>query len=113
MAIPRIDLVTWFNRLQAFPMGTQALDRVLWRVVPFNLALKPHVIGMTNDDVSVAVGPLRRGLTNHLGSMHAAVLFTAAEYVQGLLIMSNAGRLGAELILKSLSIDYTAKAKGG
>ena len=111
MAIPKVDLVEWYGRAAAVPMGTRALDRVLWQVVPFNKALKPHVIQLSPDEVGVEL-KTRKLLHNHLGSMHAAAIFTVGEYVQGLLMLSNAGALGAELILTSLTIDYTAKAKG-
>ncbi|MBI5496593.1 MAG: YiiD C-terminal domain-containing protein [Deltaproteobacteria bacterium] len=111
MAIPRVDLVTWFNRLSAFPMGREALDRVLWRVVPFNVALKPAVTRVSLDEVQVSLR-MRRTMANHLGSMHAAALFTVGEYVQGLAIMANTGAMGAELILVTQHIDYTAKARG-
>lgn len=111
MAIPKVDLVEWFGRASAVPLGTRALDRVLWQVVPFNKALKPHVVQLSLDEAGVEL-KLKRLLHNHLGSMHAAAIFTVGEYVQGLLTLSNAGAMGAELILTSLTIDYLAKAKG-
>ena len=111
MAIPKVDLVTWFKRMNAFPMGSHALDRVLWRVVPFNQILKPHVLDVTLDEVRVGL-KMRKALHNHLGSLHAGVMFTLGEYAQGLLIMANSGAMGAELILVRLTIDYVAKGRG-
>jgi acyl-coenzyme A thioesterase PaaI-like protein len=111
MAMPKIDLVSWFQRASLVPMGTRAMDRLLWRVVPFNRGIKPRVTMVSTDEVRAEV-QLRKDTMNHLGSMHAGVLFTLGEYVQGLVIVANAGGLGAELILKEVSIDYKAKAKG-
>jgi len=111
MAIPKVDIVSWFKRANALPMGTRALDRVLWRVVPFNKSLKPHVLNITPDEVRVELG-LSTAAMNHLRSMHAAALVTVGEYSQGLLILANAGNLGAEVILKDLQIEYTAKGRG-
>jgi acyl-coenzyme A thioesterase PaaI-like protein len=111
VAIPKLDLVSWFKRMNAFPMGSHALDRVLWRVVPLNAVLKPHLLDVGLDEVRVGL-KIRKVLHNHLGSMHAGALFTVGEYSQGLLIMANAGAMGAELILVRLTIDYVAKARG-
>jgi acyl-coenzyme A thioesterase PaaI-like protein len=92
-------------------MGSRALDRLMWRLVPFNRVLRPHVLSVTVDEVRVEL-KLRRILHNHLGTMHAAALVSVAEYAQGLLITANAGGMGAELILARLSMDYLAKARG-
>src|SRR5207253_489653 len=31
MALPKVDLVSWFKRASMVPMGTRAFDRMLWR----------------------------------------------------------------------------------
>ncbi|MEW5850327.1 MAG: YiiD C-terminal domain-containing protein [Myxococcota bacterium] len=111
MALPKVDLVSWFNKASRLPKGRSVLDRALWQVVPFNASVKPRVIKLSEDEVVTEVA-LRRAVANHLGSMHAAVLVTVGEYAQGLLILANAGKLGAEIIIQRLSIEYTAKAKG-
>lgn len=111
MANFKVDLVAWYNRASLLPLGTRALDRVLWRVVPFNQSLKPHLLHVSTDEVRAEI-KLTTAAMNHLRSMHAAALVTIGEYVQGLLILANAGSLGAEVILKDLHIDYTAKARG-
>ena len=111
MILPRADLVGWFRRLNAFPMGSRALDRVLWRVVPFNKMLRPHLVSATREEVRVEL-KLRKSLHNHLDSMHAAALVSVGEYAQALLIVANAEGLGAEVILARLTVDYLAKARG-
>lgn len=111
MEMPRVDVVAWYNRLSAIPGMTALWDRAFWQVVPFNRLVKPHVLTLTADEV-VAQVRLRRSTMNHLRCMHASVLFTAGEYAQGLLIIANAGQLGAEVILRNFTIDYVAKARG-
>lgn len=110
-AAASVDLLSWYQRAAGVPWGRQLLDRVMWQVVPLNRTIQPQLVQLSQDAAEVRVR-FRRALSNHLGSVHASVLFTAGEYVQAMVILANAGSLGAQLIVKAVTIEYLAKGRG-
>ncbi len=82
-----------------------ALNKALWRVVPFN---KPHGLSVDylNADKVVIGIPFIRANKNHLNTLHACVMATAGEYASGLFLLLHAKEFSYRLIMSSLHVDY-------
>jgi len=53
----------------------------------------------------------KKELLNHLGSIHAGVIFTLAESQSGLTLIEQFGKANVKALLRSSSIKYRAEAK--
>lgn len=104
--------VRWLNRQfeKAQAGNTSWLSRAMQEVIPFN---RPHRLRVTkvSEDECVVVLPRRRRNLNHLGTMHACALATAAEYASGLTVLSVLGIGGARLIMSNLNMTYVRRAE--
>ena len=86
-------------------------SRIMQEVIPFN---RPHRISVVK--VS-AVGckvflPDRRRNRNHLGTMHACAIATAAEYVSGLNVVEAFDMSKYRLIMSKIEVDYLIRPNG-
>lgn len=79
-------------------------------VIPFN---RPHRLQVTkvSEEECVVVLPRRRRNLNHLGTMHACALATAAEYASGLTVLSVLGIGGTRLIMSNLNMTFVRRAE--
>lgn len=79
-------------------------------VIPFN---RPHRLRVQrlSEEECVVVLPRRRRNLNHLGTLHACALATAAEYASGLTVLSVLGTGGVRLIMSNLNMTYVRRAE--
>lgn len=78
--------------------------------IPFN---KPHgfqVVPLVNGGIRVEV-PFKRANLNHIRSMHACCLATAAELCSGLALIGSLDPKQYRIIMMSLHMDYHWQAK--
>lgn len=84
------------------------------RVIPFNAphGLRIAAVATGPDGTAVAVVlPWRRRNRNHIGTVHACALATAAEFATGLGLVEAARPLGPfRLVMARLEVDYTRRA---
>jgi acyl-coenzyme A thioesterase PaaI-like protein len=85
------------------------LNRLLWRVIPFNLPHKPTIRTINPDEVKTTMR-LTRANQNHLKGMHACALATLTEYTCGLLILRKFGGK-YRIIMKSIKVDYHVQCR--
>ena len=79
-------------------------------VIPFNRPHRLQVQSLSDDVCEVAL-PWRRRNLNHVGTMHACALATAAEYASGLCVLSTLGVGKARLVMAELNMSYGRRAE--
>lgn len=96
--------------LSRVPGGRHLFDRLLGLYIPYTGALGAHVTQLQPGLARVRLRG-RRGVRNHLGSMHAIALANLAE-LTGNLALAYSLPDDARFIVKSMSIDFLKKARG-
>lgn len=104
--------VRWLNRqLERAQHGRVTwVSRVLQEVIPFNRPHRLKIVSLGPNQCVVSL-PWRRRNLNHLRTMHACALATAAEYASGLCILSLFGVGGVRLIMSDLHMHYSRRAE--
>ena len=99
-----------WRRLAALPGGKRIFSMVLGRYVPYTGTIRA-VIQQLEPGLCVASLHDRRGVRNHLGSIHAMALANLGEMVTGLALMNSLPDK-ARGILAGFSVEYLKKARG-
>ncbi len=99
-----------WDRFARVPGGDRAFSILLGRMAPYTGSIRP-VVRELGDGYSRVEMKDRRGVRNHLDSIHAIALANLAEVASGLALMYS---LPAEsrAILVEISIGYSKKARG-
>ena len=79
-------------------------------VIPFNRPHRLRVVKLSDEECQVSL-PWRRRNLNHLRTMHACALATAAEYASGLCVLSAFGIEDQRLIMSDLVMKYRRRAE--
>lgn len=110
MSIPATRLERYWRRLAPLPGGRWLFGRILGLMVPYSGSVRPMVRELEPGRAVVALRE-RRGLRNHLGSVHAIALANVGELASGL-AMTLALPPEARGIPIRVEIDYHKKARG-
>ena len=104
--------VAWLQRQLEAAKGGQTgwMSRLMQEVIPFNRPHRLQVQSLSDDVCEVAL-PWRRRNLNHVGTMHACALATAAEYASGLCVLSALGVGKARLVMAELNMSYGRRAE--
>jgi acyl-coenzyme A thioesterase PaaI-like protein len=103
-------LLDMWARLSGKPGGTWAFSKLLGRMIPYTGALGARVVLLERGHARVILRE-RRGVRNHLGSVHAAALTNLGELASGLAMMT-AARPGVRGIPIRLTTEFLRKARG-
>jgi acyl-coenzyme A thioesterase PaaI-like protein len=90
-------------------VGPEQFTATICQVAPYFSTIQPSVIALRPGYAEATV-PLRREVTNHLGTMHAIALCNAAELVAGSMTDASIPE-GYRWIPKGMSVEYLAKGK--
>ncbi|HOU52565.1 MAG TPA: DUF4442 domain-containing protein [Myxococcota bacterium] len=100
----------WFEKARAIPGGTRVFSWVLGRYIPYTGSIGSRVESLSDGEAVVRLED-RRGVRNHLDSVHAVALANLGEFSTGLAVLGSAPD-GSRAILRRLEVDYRKKARG-
>lgn len=99
-----------WRRLSALPGGQWLFSKIFAWQVPYSGSVSPRIRVLEPGYARVQIVE-RRGLRQHLGSVHAIALMNLAEMASGL-AMQGALPAGMRGIVTKISIAYFKKARG-
>lgn len=105
-----MSVVQTYDRMVSWPGGRKLFSWALGRKVPYTGTIHPQVLALAPGRARVQMGD-RRGVRNHLGSVHAAALGNLGELVCNLALSSRQPANGRWIVL-GMDIEYLHKARG-
>jgi acyl-coenzyme A thioesterase PaaI-like protein len=109
-ASPGARVLALWRRLSPLPFGRRLFMAAFGAMVPYSGALGAEVEALEPGHVRLRLRD-RRGVRNHLDSVHAVALANLGEMASGL-AMVTALPPGVRSIVTSLSITFAKKARG-
>ena len=100
---------TW-DRLSVVPGGKKAFSKIVGKMAPYTGTVDPRVLDLRRGYAKVRMKD-KKGVRNHLKSIHAIALMNLAEASSGLAFTYSLPPQ-SRAILTGLSIDYRKKARG-
>ena len=97
-----------YERLSRLPLGSQAFSVLYALKAPYFRTVRPQVRTMAPHHAEVVV-PLRWGVRNHIGTLHAIAAVNGLEAAMGLLAEATCPP-GKRWIPVGMTVRYVAKA---
>lgn len=107
---PGERLSALWRGLHTKPGGTWLFSRLLGRVIPYSGTTHPHVRELRAGYARLTMRD-RRGIRNHLNSIHAIAIANLGELTSGL-AMVLALEPGTRSIVTGFTVEYFKKARG-
>ena len=107
---PTASLLPRWRSLARWPGGRWLFSRLLGVMVPYTGSIRPLVKVLEPGHARVVLRD-RRGVRNHLASVHAIALANLAEAASGLAVLAGLPST-ARGILVGFRIEYVKKARG-
>lgn len=107
---PGSRIALWWRRFSRVPMGRTLFSMLIGRMAPYTGALGARVVELS-PGYSRWMLRDRRGVRNHLNSVHAVALANLAEVASGTAMLT-ALPPGTRGIVTGLLMEYLKKARG-
>jgi len=107
---PGHRLLRSWRTLRGLPAGRWLFTRLVKRMIPYTGSVDPRMEELEPGYARITIRQ-RRGLEQHLGSIHAIALMNVAEFASGA-AMTTALPEGYRGIVTKISIEYFKKARG-
>ncbi|VAW62917.1 hypothetical protein MNBD_GAMMA09-3393 [hydrothermal vent metagenome] len=104
------DLYKYWIFLNNKPLGRWLFNRVVAFVNPYTGALKADVCELEKGFVRIRLKD-RRGIRNHLNSIHAIALTNLGEYASGLALITQFTEQMRGIVVE-INIEFIKKARG-
>jgi acyl-coenzyme A thioesterase PaaI-like protein len=104
------SLLSLATKAQTSAFYLWLLNRVLWRVIPFNKTHRVYIEELSTTHVLIRL-PYKKTNQNHLKGMHACALATLCEYACGIGLMMHLNPNEVRIILKDIALTYHAQAR--
>jgi acyl-coenzyme A thioesterase PaaI-like protein len=102
-------LATW-TRMRRWPAGEWLFSRAVCFKAPYFGTISPRITRLEPNLCEARIRD-RRGVHNHIGTVHAIALCNLAELCAGVMTDASLPR-GMRWIPKGMSVRYLAKARG-
>ena len=103
-------LAAW-NRMEGKPLGKTLFSRFVCFKAPYFASISPRFEELRHNFVRVSMKK-RRGVTNHIGTVHAIAMCNLAELAAGTMTEVSIPA-SMRWLPKGMTVEYLKKSKGG
>lgn len=107
---PSVMIHEGWERLKKVPGGKKIFSFLVGQYIPYTGSISPLVLEIEKGRAVVVLND-RRGVRNHLDSIHAIAIANLGEFTTGLSLISQLNGKEKSIIVK-LEIEYLKKARG-
>ena len=104
------SILQLYNKITRKPFGHWLFSRMVCFKAPYFGSIKPRMTVLEPNRAEATIAH-RRGVTNHLGTVHAIALCNLAEFTGGLMTDASIPA-SMRWIPKGMSVEYLKKAVG-
>lgn len=103
-------ILNGWKQASSIPAGKILFSLMIRKLIPYTGALGAQVLKIERGDIEIKLRD-RRGVRNHLSSIHAMALANLGEFATGLAVVTGLPPK-MRAILKGFEIEYLKKARG-